>query len=252
MFIDFFSKHHNALMYAVIGILVVLLILSLSVFRQVRVVEVEKVIEGPPKQVLVQDQSVVLENQRLTRESGELGKKNSDLVKQVASLGQEKIDIAAADKETIAGLQAQINSLTASSLVRPDPPTTYVSWTNSQVKDLMRSLYPGTNKYLNPAFDYAIVYPISWYESLLGVIPKDVQDKGLPGSFMAWFTVRYQDIATGWVSTYTDKWCVVKIILATNETGAVNIYYLIEGKFIPANGLGDTISPSVLAVDLVK
>lgn len=167
-------------------------------------------------------------------------------------------DVAKLEAEKTA-LQEQVNKLTKQlkdikddvvDVPKSPAPSAAVSWTNAEALTLMRSLYPGTDKYRNPAFNSGFVYPLSWYEENIYKVPNEVLVDEEPANFISWFRSRY-DVVTGfaWVSD-SSGYRMVKLVPAVKD-GTIGLYYIVDRTFIKVGNPSETISQYVKAIDLL-
>lgn len=140
--------------------------------------------------------------------------------------------------------------------VKPDLPVKnkieLVPWTDDQAKELMKKLYPGDSKYRDPVFTDIMVYPLSWYNSVLPNIPLPVLRDVWPGSLIAWFNNSSSDIATGYVWVLESNVWRIERMVPAHKDGVVGFYYLVDGIWLEAGSDQDKITPLVKAVNLIK
>lgn len=260
------SQPHKAFMYAITVVLVVLLILSFTVLKTERVIEKTTVETAPAVtetsessdladlvvKLAADNEDLKSENSELTAENSALEAENSGLEEENTKLGSSNSALSAANTDLEAentALKEENAELSGQLPDTPAPPSIAIlSWTDTQAKFLMRTLYPGDDKYRDPAFDEGLVYPISWYKG----IASSVSDISEVGDWIAWFSGRYPGIITGYAWMDYGGWHRVKLVLAEDDTGGVNIYYFLNGKFVAANSDGDTVTPYVKAINLVR
>jgi len=241
----------------VIAILVIAII-CLSIFLPRQKVEVPVEVSADTTVLEAEKDALGAENVALKADKAALSAENAKLKADAASLGGQVASLNGQLKKAddLANeLELEVNRLkkeleTASKAVISVPAvpgqSELISWTDTEAKSLMRALYPGTDKYRDPAFDSTMVYPLSWYQSILSVLPEN----DWPAGLIAWFSVRYPGIATGYVWVDKGEWSLVQIVPA-HVNGTIDFYYLVDKTWVRASGNQD-ITPFVKAVNLLN
>lgn len=168
-----------------------------------------------------------------------------EVIKEVTKEVVKEVESASLLQE-VERLKKELKAATTTSIPAVPPQSELVSWTDGEAKQLMRSLYPGTDKYRDPAFSSTMVYPLSWYQSLVGL-----PNCEWPAGWITWFSSRYPGIATGyaWVQK-GGEWSLILLVPA-HVNGVVDLYYFVDKKFVGARG-DQTITPFVRAVNLLN
>jgi Na+-transporting methylmalonyl-CoA/oxaloacetate decarboxylase gamma subunit len=237
----------------VIAILVIAII-CLSVFLPRQKVEVPVEVPADTTALEAEKTALSAENVALKADKAALSAENTGLKTdktllegQLASLNDQLGGIEQLELE-ITRLQKELEAASKAVISVPAVPgqSELVSWTDTEAKSLMRTLYPGTDKYRDPAFDSTMVYPLSWYQSILPVLPEN----DWPAGLVAWFSVRYPGIATGYAWVDKGEWSLAQIVPA-HVNGTIDLYYLVDKTWVRASGNQD-ITPFVKAVNLLN
>lgn len=193
----------------------------------------------------------------ITSQQSALEAENSILQTEISTLKAEK----SALKKENSNFKAEISALKAEKSVletelfsrevveegisAPIPAPTGVTWTGTDCLSLMRFLYPGEDKARTPAFISADVYPINFFEELIGYIPDEVLSavgKGESYAVADWILDRYPKTAAGFVFSTSVKYVTSIPVLVGQE---VKMAYLVNGRVVVAGSSGDSISSTV-------
>ena len=237
----------------VIAVLVIAIV-CLSIFLPRQTVEVPVEVPADTTALEAEKAALSAENIALRADKAALGTENAGLKAdklslegQLASLnnqlgGMERLELE------VARLQKELEAVSKTAISIPAAPgqSELIPWTDTEAKSLMKALYPGTNRYRDPAFDSTMVYPLSWYQSILPVLPESEWPAGL----IAWFSIRYPGIATGYVWVDKGEWSLIQIVPA-HVNGTIDFYYLVNKTWVRASGNQD-ITPFVKAVNLLN
>ena len=122
------------------------------------------------------------------------------------------------------------------------PSGQYQKKTDEELKTLLKSTFPGEDKWRDVTFCQASVFPLKFYQ--------DNFDKNLsnlsPGKFISFLSTGVR----GYVWTLkNNSWSLVPIIIAIDSSNKSNVYYYTKEGLIRAIGNKD-ITPFVLSVSL--
>jgi len=232
------SRPHKAFMYAVILLLVVLLILSNTVWKSERVVE--RVSEGPPATTTVTDPALVASSAKLAGENDVLKAENSALKSENTALKANNNALSAENsalKSENTALKANNNALSAENAalreaVVVDPeliPKTWSSFTGSEAMKLALSTFG--NIRIKVLFSEGSVPSISEATKLISQKPLDLTLSAWIGSIQ-----QARNWPVGMATPNAGDWGT-EVFLAKDSDGTVRYYYLeqITGKVVPVD-----------------
>ena len=211
------SRPHKAFMYAVILLLVVLLILSNTVWKSERVVE--RVSEGPPATTTVTDPALVASSAKLAGENDVLKAENSALKSENTAL-----------KANNNALSAENAALREAVVVDPELiPKTWSSFTGSEAMKLALSTFG--NIRIKVLFSEGSVPSISEATKLISQKPLDLTLSAWIGSIQ-----QARNWPVGMATPNAGDWGT-EVFLAKDSDGTVRYYYLeqITGKVVPVD-----------------
>lgn len=217
--------------------------------------ETEEIVEEIEEEVIkeaVETKEVKVEEDR---EKDVLRGRISSLVEEVNQLKKECLESGVAGEEKdeeIANLKVKVSNLLEEikqmkerylkGSERSVPSGEYQKETDVALKTLLKSTFPGDNKWRDVTFYQGNVFPLKFYQ--------DNFDQNLarlsPGKFVSFLSAGVR----GYVWTSKDnKWSLVPIIVATDSSKKLNVYYYTREGLIKA--IGDKeITPYVSSASL--